>query len=71
MMHDMAITENYSVFLDLPLEFVPEDLVTTGSVWRFNDGRPSRIGAFATLADSSWSQQTAQWEGFPLTVVQA
>ena len=26
-MHDMAITENYAIFLDLPLVFKPQNLV--------------------------------------------
>lgn len=27
LMHDMAITENYAIFLDLPMVFKPENLV--------------------------------------------
>ena len=27
LMHDMAITENYAIFLDLPLVFKPQNLV--------------------------------------------
>ena len=29
-MHDMAITENYAIFLDLPMVFKPENLVKGG-----------------------------------------
>ena len=43
MMHDFAITENYSIFMDLPLEFRP-DQMTKGPVFVFNKQQPSRFG---------------------------
>uniref|UniRef100_A0A0C9QLD5 carotenoid 9,10-dioxygenase n=1 Tax=Wollemia nobilis TaxID=56998 RepID=A0A0C9QLD5_9CONI len=32
MMHDFAITENYAIFLDLPLYFAPKDMVKGGKM---------------------------------------
>ena len=43
MMHDFAITENYSIFMDFPLEFHPKEIVK-GDVFIFNKNRPARIG---------------------------
>ncbi|VTS06382.1 carotenoid oxygenase family protein [Tuwongella immobilis] len=44
MMHDFAITQNYAVFMDLPMTFALKRLVSTGSPWFFDAERESRFG---------------------------
>ncbi|WP_334311395.1 carotenoid oxygenase family protein, partial [Nodularia sphaerocarpa] len=44
MMHDFAITENYSIFLDMPLTFQPGQMMKGGIPLAFNRKRKSRIG---------------------------
>eukprot|EP01096_Ripella_sp_DP13-Kostka_P007990 TRINITY_DN2956_c0_g1_i2.p1 TRINITY_DN2956_c0_g1~~TRINITY_DN2956_c0_g1_i2.p1 ORF type:complete len:504 (+),score=162.43 TRINITY_DN2956_c0_g1_i2:8-1519(+) len=57
MMHDFAITKNYSLFLDFPLEFHPKDMVQKGFPFKFVD-RPCRIGVIprhaSSAADMRW-----------------
>ena len=52
MMHDMAITKNYSIILDMPLEFCPENLAKGEFVFTFNKERPTRIGVLPRHATS-------------------
>lgn len=42
MMHDMAISDKYALFLDLPLEFEPEKMVKLKRIPFFFNQRPSR-----------------------------
>eukprot|EP01094_Clydonella_sp_ATCC50884_P009123 TRINITY_DN18656_c0_g1_i1.p1 TRINITY_DN18656_c0_g1~~TRINITY_DN18656_c0_g1_i1.p1 ORF type:complete len:522 (+),score=198.22 TRINITY_DN18656_c0_g1_i1:143-1708(+) len=44
MMHDFAITEHYSLFMNFPLEFRPQEMVRSGTVWHFNRQSTSQIG---------------------------
>ena len=46
MMHDFAITRNYSVFLDLPLCFSPDNMAKTlsGGAFKFKTRAGARIG---------------------------
>ena len=44
MMHDFAITENYTIFMDLPLEMSFMNLIRGKEVFQFNRDRPSRFG---------------------------
>lgn len=44
MMHDFAITENYTIFMDLPLEVSFMNLVRGKDMFQFNRERPSRFG---------------------------
>lgn len=47
MMHDFAITEKYSILMDLPLRFDPSNLFTKGkAMLSFNNAVPSRFGIF-------------------------
>jgi len=50
MMHDFAITPNYSVFMDLPLEFEPKSMFKNETPYVFNAQRPSRIGVIPRYA---------------------
>lgn len=44
MMHDCAITENYTIFLDLPLTFRPERMYKGEPPLQFEHNTPSRFG---------------------------
>lgn len=44
MMHDFSITENYVVFLDLPMVFNMENLATTGIALNFDENYGARLG---------------------------
>ncbi|GMH30644.1 hypothetical protein Nepgr_032487 [Nepenthes gracilis] len=45
MMHDFAITENYAIFMDLPLYFSPKDMVKKNTlIFTFDATKKSRFG---------------------------
>jgi carotenoid cleavage dioxygenase len=44
MMHDFAITEDYTIFMDLPLTFSPERMQKGEPAMIFEGNRPSRFG---------------------------
>jgi len=46
MMHDFGMTEHYSIIMDLPLIFKPENVVMGKFAFSFNETRPSRFGIF-------------------------
>lgn len=52
MVHDFAITEHYSIIMDLPLQFKKENLVKGKSVYEFNDKAKSRLGLIPRHAKS-------------------
>ncbi|HEY2515215.1 MAG TPA: carotenoid oxygenase family protein [Polyangiaceae bacterium] len=55
--HDLAITERYTVLLDLPMYFDPEKLALGRTVPRFYREQPSRFGILprrGTNADVRW-----------------
>ncbi|CAI5472694.1 unnamed protein product [Closterium sp. Yama58-4] len=52
MMHDFAITQNYAIFLDLPLEFVPKEIVKGKMPFLWNPDRPARFGILPRYAES-------------------
>lgn len=51
MMHDFAVSENYTIFLDLPLECHPEQLERGGAMLSFVK-RPARFGILPRHGDS-------------------
>ena len=53
MMHDFAITENYSIFLDLPMPFRPERIEKGQFPIMFEPETPSRFGIIPRHGDSS------------------
>ncbi|MBD2695152.1 carotenoid oxygenase family protein [Anabaena catenula] len=53
MMHDFAITENYSIFMDLPLTFSPERMQRGEPMMMFESDRPSRFGIVPRHGDNS------------------
>lgn len=53
MMHDFAITEHYTLFMDLPLTFRPERMQGGESPFMFESDRPSRFGILPRHGDNS------------------
>lgn len=53
MMHDFAITENYTIFMDLPLTFRMERLEKGEPAFLFESDRPSRFGILPRHGDNS------------------
>ncbi len=51
MMHDFAITEQYAVFLDLPMVFRPERMAQGEPMLAFEKERPSRFGIMPRSGD--------------------
>ena len=65
MMHDFAITENYTIFLDLPLTFQPMRMVNGDLPLAFDWERPSRIGILPRHGDNS----NIRWFAIPPCMV--
>ncbi len=62
MMHDFAITENYTIFMDLPLTFSPQRAQRGEPTMMFERDRPSRFGIVPRHGDNSnirWFQSPA------------
>jgi carotenoid cleavage dioxygenase len=53
MMHDFAITENYTIFMDLPLTFSVERMQRGEPMMMFERDRPSRFGIVPRHGDNS------------------
>jgi carotenoid cleavage dioxygenase-like enzyme len=53
MMHDFAITENYTIFMDLPLTINPERAQRGEPIMMFERDRPSRFGIVPRHGDNS------------------
>ncbi|WP_071191701.1 carotenoid oxygenase family protein [Trichormus sp. NMC-1] len=53
MMHDFAITEKYSIFMDLPVTFSPERMQRGEPMMMFENQRPSRFGIVPRHGDNS------------------
>lgn len=53
MMHDFAITKNYTIFMDLPLTFNPERMQRGEPMMMFERDRPSRFGIVPRYGDNS------------------
>ena len=53
MMHDFAITENYTIFMDLPLTFSPVRAERGEPPMMFESDRPSRFGIIPRHGDNS------------------
>lgn len=62
MMHDFAITENYTIFMDLPLTFSMERMQRGEPLMMFERDRPSRFGIVPRYGDNSnirWFQTSS------------
>lgn len=64
MMHDFAVTEHYTLFMDLPLTFRPERL-QQGEAFAFEPERPSRFGILPRHGDNG----TIRWFESPACYV--
>ena len=53
MMHDFAITENHTIFMDLPLTFRPERIQRGEPSFMFEPDTPSRFGILPRHGDNS------------------
>lgn len=53
MMHDFAITENYTIFMDLPLTFSMERVARGEPLMKFERDRPSRFGIVPRYGDNN------------------
>ncbi|MBW4559854.1 MAG: carotenoid oxygenase family protein [Mojavia pulchra JT2-VF2] len=53
MMHDFAISENYTIFMDLPLTFRPGRMQKGEPLMMFERDRPSRFGIVPRYGDNS------------------
>ncbi|MGK7889555.1 MAG: carotenoid oxygenase family protein [Leptolyngbyaceae cyanobacterium] len=61
MIHDFAITENYSLIMDLPLTFWESRLHQGQFPFQFERSRPSRFGILPRHGDNS----PIRWFGAP------
>ncbi|KAG0460144.1 hypothetical protein HPP92_023272 [Vanilla planifolia] len=50
MMHDFAITENYAIFMDLPLYFRPKEMVKGKLIFTFDPTKKARFGVLPRYA---------------------
>ncbi|KAK8958633.1 Carotenoid 9,10(9',10')-cleavage dioxygenase [Platanthera guangdongensis] len=50
MMHDFAITENYAIFMDLPLYFRPKEMVKGNLIFMFDPTKKARFGVLPRYA---------------------
>lgn len=65
MMHDFAITEDYTIFMDLPLTFSRERMQRGEPVMKFERDRSSRFGIMKRHGDN----QTIRWFETPACYV--
>ena len=65
MMHDFAVTEHYTIFMDLPLTFRPERAKRGELAFGFERDRPSRFGILPRHGDNS----TIRWFEAPACYV--
>lgn len=64
MMHDFAITEHYTIFMDLPLTFSVERAIKGGPVLAFERDLPARYGIMprhGTSDDIKWFEMPAHY----------
>ncbi|MEH2405502.1 carotenoid oxygenase family protein [Nostoc sp.] len=62
LMHDFAISENYTIFMDLPLTFNPQRAQRGESLLLFESDRPSRFGILprhGNNGDVRWFESSA------------
>eukprot|EP00252_Welwitschia_mirabilis_P018991 TRINITY_DN4279_c0_g1_i1.p1 TRINITY_DN4279_c0_g1~~TRINITY_DN4279_c0_g1_i1.p1 ORF type:complete len:557 (+),score=58.52 TRINITY_DN4279_c0_g1_i1:179-1849(+) len=50
MMHDFAITENYAIFMDVPLYFTPKEMIKGRFIVTYDKTKPARFGILPRYA---------------------
>ncbi|KAF3780589.1 Carotenoid 9-10(9'-10)-cleavage dioxygenase [Nymphaea thermarum] len=50
LMHDFAITENFAIFMDLPLYFTPQNMAKGGLAYKFDETKRARFGILPRYA---------------------
>ncbi|KAI3939694.1 hypothetical protein MKX01_029856 [Papaver californicum] len=60
-MHDFAITQNFAIFMDLPLKFRPKNLVTGEPILAFDATKKARFGV---LPRYSTNEHDMRWFDF-------
>lgn len=53
MHHDFAVTENYTIFMDLPLKFYPEKMQRGEPAWNFESELPAKFGILPRHGDNN------------------
>ena len=62
MMHDFSITENYVIFMDLPVIFDFELALKGGMPYRWEDDYPARVGVMPrSSAEQTFGSDDVQW----------
>lgn len=66
MMHDFAITENYAIFLDLPLVADGEKMVKGGFLFDFDETKEARLGVLPRYATN---ESQIRWFSIPMCFI--
>ncbi|KAG0556078.1 hypothetical protein KC19_11G024200 [Ceratodon purpureus] len=66
MMHDFAITENYAIFMDLPLVIDGEHMVKGGFLFKFDEKKEARLGVLPRYATN---ESQLRWFTIPLCYI--
>lgn len=61
MMHDFAITEDYVIFMDLPIVFSPESIAKGGMPYLWSDEAGARLGFLRRGREGADSQADVTW----------
>lgn len=62
MMHDFAITENYAIFMDMPLYFKPEAMLKGNLILHFDSSKKAKFGILPRYAKN---ESQIQWFELP------
>lgn len=62
MMHDFAITENYAIFMDMPLYFQPKEMLKGNLIIKFDHTKKARFGILPRYAKN---ESAIKWFELP------
>jgi len=66
MMHDFAITENYAIFMDLPLVLNGEKMIKGGFLFDFDEKKEARLGVLPRYAKN---ESQIRWFTIPVCFI--